>query len=178
MESLTPLEGSSRVRLEFVIPARGLIGLRSHMLTQTRGEAIYSSSFKGYIPYQGKRYSRINGALIADRAGKTAEYGLFGLQSRGRLFIASGTSVYEGMVFGENNKDADMNCNPTLAKKLTNMRASGSDDTVKLIPPTILSLEQCLSFITDSELIECTPKAIRMRKKILSEGERKRAKQL
>ena len=176
MESLEPLEGSSRVRLDFSIPSRGLIGLRSQMLTQTRGEAIYSSSFKGYIPFLGKRLSRNNGALIADRTGETTEYALFNLQSRGRLFIGAGVKVYEGMVFGENSKNSDMNCNPVVAKKLTNMRAAGKDESTKLKVVKNLELDEALEWVDEDEWVEITPESIRIRKQELRSNYRKGAR--
>lgn len=173
MENMETLEGSARVRLEFKIPARGLIGLRSKLLTETRGEAIYSSSFQNYIPYQGKRFSRINGGLVVDRSGKSTEYALFNLQSRGRLFIREGVEVYEGMVFGENSKSQDMNCNPTLEKKLTNMRAAGKDDSTKLKVTHPLELEEALEWIDEDEWVEVTPKNVRVRKHELRSNFRK-----
>ncbi|MBI3090804.1 MAG: GTP-binding protein [Candidatus Tectomicrobia bacterium] len=173
MENMKPLEGSSRVRMKFVIPARGLIGLRSQMLTETWGQAIYSSSFKGYIPYQGKRFSRINGALIADRAGQTTDYALFNLQPRGRLFLGSGVDVYEGMVFGEHNKDTNLNCNAVVAKKLTNMRSAGKDDSTKLKGRPGLGLEEALEWIDEDEWVEVTPLTVRIRKHELRSNFRK-----
>ena len=130
------------------------------------------------MPFVGEIKMRKNGVIVSNQSGKTTGYALFNLQERGALFVGPETDVYEGQIVGQNARMDDMVVNPVKGKKLTNVRASGSDDTVTLIPPTILSLEPCLSFITDSELIECTPKAIRMRKKILAEGERKRAKEL
>lgn len=173
MDKLENLEGSSRVRVEFLIPARGMIGLRSKMLTETRGEAVFSSSFHQYIPYKGKRFSRINGALISDRAGPTTEYALHNLQARGKLFLGAGIEVYEGMVIGENAKDTDMNCNPTLAKKLTNMRAAGKDDSTKLNVTRSLELDEALEWIDEDEWVEITPKNIRIRKDELRTNFRK-----
>lgn len=173
MESMEPLEGSSRVRMEFVIPARGLIGLRSQMLTETRGEAIYSSSFKGYIPYKGKRFSRTNGAMVSDRAGESTEYALFNLQPRGKLFIGAGIPVYEGMVFGEHSKDTDLNCNATVEKKLSNMRAAGKDDSTKLKVTRGLELDAALEWIDEDEWVEVTPLSIRVRKHELRTNMRK-----
>lgn len=173
LENMTPLEGSNRVRLSYTIPSRHLIGLRSKMLTETRGEAIYSSSHQGYIPYQGKRFSRINGAMVADRTGQSTEYALFNLQARGKLFISAGVEVYEGMVFGENSREQDINCNPVVAKKLTNMRAAGKDDSTKLKGIKPLSLEECLEWVDEDEWVEITPKNIRIRKKELRSNFRK-----
>ena len=166
------------VKLTYKIPTRGLLGFRSEFMTATKGMGIMNYIFEGYGPYVGPLKTRKNGVLVSKETAPTIAFALFNLQDRGKLFLGPGENVYEGQIIGENAREDDMVINPAKGKKLTNMRASGSDDTVKLIPPTILSLEQCLSFITDSELIECTPKAIRMRKKILAEGERKRAKQL
>lgn len=173
MEMMEPMEASGRVRLEFSIPTRGLIGIRSHLLTQSKGEAIFASSFKRYIPYQGKRFSRTNGALVNDRDGATVEYGLFHLQDRGRFFVKEGVPVYEGMIFGEHNRTQDLNCNPTKEKKLTNMRASGKDESTKLSPVKPLDLDAALEWIDDDEWVEITPKTIRVRKAELRTNMRK-----
>jgi GTP-binding protein len=173
MESMTALEGSSRVRMEFAIPSRGLIALRSILLTKTKGEAIYSSSFKRWIPFLGRRLSRANGALVTDRAGVATEYGLFNLQDRGKLFIGAGTKVYEGMVFGENNRMNDINANPTREKKLTNMRASGRDESTKLSGIYPFDLDSAIEWIDDDEWVEITPKNIRVRKDELRTNMRK-----
>ena len=167
------LEGSKRVRISFDIPARGLIGLRGQLLTQTRGEAIFSSSFKRYIPYQGKRLSRKNGALVADRAGVCSEYALFHLQPRGKLFIGAGTEVYEGMVFGEHSRNNDLNCNPIIEKKLTNHRSVSKDDSTKLKGFSSLDLEDSIEWIDEDEWVEVTPKNIRIRKAELRSNMRK-----
>ena len=164
MDHMEHMHASSRVRLEFTIPTRGLFGIRSPMLTGTRGEAIFSSSFKGYIPYLGKRFSRKNGALIADRPGVSVQYGLFHLQSRGKLFIPQGVKVYEGMIFGENNRVNDINADATKTKKLTNMRASGTDDSTKLIDIQMMDLDEAIVWIDEDEWVEITPKTIRLRK--------------
>jgi GTP-binding protein len=173
MESIEPMEASSRVRLTFTIPARGLIGIRSVLMTQTKGEAVFSSAYKGYIPYQGKRFSRVNGALVADRSGKSTEYALFHLQPRGKLFIRAGIVVYEGMVFGESTKDNDMNCNTVVGKKLTNMRASGTDESTKLKVSKQLELQDALEWIDEDEWVEVTPKNVRIRKHELRSNMRK-----
>lgn len=173
MESMAALEGSSRVRLEFAIPSRGLIALRSTLLTRTKGEAIYSSSFKRWIPFLGRRLSRANGALVTDRTGVATEYGLFNLQDRGKLFIGAGTKVYEGMVFGENNRTNDINANPTREKKLTNMRASGRDESTKLSGIYPFDLDSAIEWIDDDEWVEITPKNIRVRKDELRTNMRK-----
>ena len=164
--------GSGRVRLEFNIPSRGLIGLRSEMLTDTKGTAIMNSLFAGYIEWQGDIPSRPTGSLIADRAGKTTGYALFNLQERGDMFVSSATEVYEGMIVGENARDADLDVNIVKEKKLTNMRASSADEAIRLVPPRLLNLEQALEFIREDELVEVTPKSIRLRKKILKGNQR------
>ena len=164
--------GSGRVRLEFQIPSRGLIGLRSELLTDTRGTAIMNSLFQGYIEWQGEIATRPTGALIADRPGPATGYAIFNLQERGEIFITPGTEVYEGMIIGENARDADLNVNIVREKKLTNMRASTSDDAIRLVPPKLLNLEQAIEFIADDEFVEVTPKSIRLRKKILKANQR------
>jgi GTP-binding protein len=164
--------GSGRVRLEFHIPSRGLIGLRSEMLTDTKGTAIMNSLFDGYIEWQGDIPTRPTGSLIADRPGKTTGYALFNLQERGDMFVGSGLEVYEGMIVGENARDADLDVNIVKEKKLTNMRASSADEAIRLVPPRLLNLEQALEFIRDDELVEVTPKSIRLRKKILKQNQR------
>jgi GTP-binding protein len=159
--------GHGRVRMEFRIPSRGLIGLRSEFLTDTRGTGIMNSLFDGYEPWQGQIVGRINGALIADRRGKATNYSLFHLQPRGVLFIGPTVEAYEGMIIGENNKENDLDVNVIREKKLTNMRAAGSEDAMRLIPPREMTLEHALEWIDDDELVEVTPKSIRVRKKIL-----------
>src|SRR4051812_19440273 len=164
--------GSGRVRLEFHVPSRGLIGLRSEILTDTRGTAIMNSLFHGYIPWQGDIPSRPTGSLVADRAGKTTGYAIFNLQERGEIFVSPGTEVYEGMIVGENARDADLDVNIVKEKKLTNMRASTSDEGIRLVPPRLLNLEQAIEFIRDDEFVEVTPISIRLRKKILKSNQR------
>jgi len=164
--------GSGRVRLEFLIPSRGLIGLRSEMMTDTRGTAIMNSLFNGYIEWQGDIPTRPTGSLVADRPGKTTGHAIFNLQERGEMFIEPGTEVYEGMIVGENARDADLNVNIVKEKKLTNMRASTADEAIRLVPPRLLNLEQAIEFIRDDELVEVTPKSIRLRKKILKANQR------
>ncbi len=159
--------GSGRVRLEFQIPSRGLIGLRSEILTDTRGTAITNSLFHGYIEWQGEIPLRPTGALVSDRSGIATSYALYNLQERGEMFITSGTDVYEGMIVGENAKDADLAVNIVREKKLTNMRASSSDEAIRLVPPKMLNLELAIEFINEDELVEVTPKSIRLRKKVL-----------
>jgi GTP-binding protein len=164
--------GSGRVRLEFRVPSRGLIGLRSEMLTDTKGTAIMNTLFEGYIEWQGEIPSRPSGSLVADRSGTTTGYALFNLQERGDMFVAPGTEIYEGMIVGENARDADLNVNIVKEKKLTNMRASSADEAIRLVPPRLLNLEQAIEFIREDELVEVTPKSIRLRKKVLKANQR------
>jgi len=164
--------GSGRVRMEFKVPSRGLIGLRNEMLTETRGTIIMNSIAGEYIPYTGEIPQRLTGALISDRQGTTTLYALDGIQDRGILFLGDGVEVYEGMLIGEHSRDNDLDVNCVREKKLTNMRASGSDDAVRLVPFKALTLEQCIEFIADDELVEVTPKSLRMRKKILQSNRR------
>jgi GTP-binding protein len=164
--------GSGRVRLEFEVPSRGLIGLRSEMLTDTRGTAIMNSLFHGYIEWQGEIPTRPTGSLVSDRAGKATGHAIFNLQERGEIFITPGAEVYEGMVIGENARDSDLNVNIVKEKKLTNMRASTADEAIRLVPPRILNLEQAIEFIRDDEFVEVTPLSIRLRKKILKANQR------
>jgi GTP-binding protein len=166
-----------RVRLEFRLPSRGLIGFRSQFLTDTKGTGLLNHIFDGYEPWQGPMTRRKTGALVADRAGRTTTYALFHLQPRGTLFIKDGIQVYEGMVVGENSRETDMDINVTKEKKLTNMRASGSDESLQLIPPRILNLEQAIEFIKEDELVEVTPNSIRIRKSVLEAGKRPRTRQ-
>ncbi len=164
--------GSGRVRLEFRIPSRGVIGLRSEMLTETRGTIVMNAIFDGYIPYQGEIPQRPTGAMVADRQGATTTYALNGLQERGVLFVGPGVEVYEGMIVGEHSRDNDIDVNVVREKKLTNMRASTADDAVRLVPYKTLNLEQCIEFIAGDELVEVTPKSLRLRKKILQANRR------
>ena len=164
--------GSGRVRLEFRVPSRGLIGLRSEMLTETRGTIVMNSLFDGYIPYQGEIPQRPTGALIADRSGVTTTYALYGLQERGILFLDAGVDVYEGMIVGEHSRDNDLDVNAVREKKLTNMRASSADDALRLAPCRALNLEQAIEFIADDEFVEVTPKSLRLRKKVLQANKR------
>jgi len=164
--------GSGRVRLEFHVPSRGLIGLRSEILTDTRGTAIMNSLFHDYIDWQGEIPTRPTGSLVADRPGRVTGYATFNLQERGEIFVAPGTEVYEGMIVGENARDADLDVNIVKEKKLTNMRASTADEAIRLVPPRILNLEQAIEFIRDDELVEVTPVSIRLRKKILKQNQR------
>jgi GTP-binding protein len=160
--------GSGRVRLEFRIPARGLIGFRSQFLTDTRGTGIMNHLFAGWEPWHGAIAARAAGVLVADRPGPATAYAIFNLQERGEIFVEPGTAVYEGMIVGENARQNDMDVNVTKEKKQTNMRASTADEAIRLIPPRQLSLEQAIEFINDDELVEVTPRSIRLRKRILA----------
>jgi GTP-binding protein len=160
--------GSGRVRLEFRIPARGLIGFRSQFLTDTKGTGIMNHIFSSWEPWHGEIPARENGALVADRAGVATAYAIFNLQERGEIFIEPGITVYEGMVIGENARQSDMDVNVTKEKKQTNMRASSADEAIRLVPPRKLGLEQAIEFINDDELVEITPSSIRLRKRILA----------
>jgi GTP-binding protein len=160
--------GSGRVRVDFHVPTRGLLGVRTEILTDTRGTAVMNRLFEGYIEWQGDITRRTTGVLVADRVGDTTAYALSHMEDRGELFVGPGTSVYEGMIVGENARPADMDVNITKTKKLTNMRASTSDEAIRLTPHRVLNLEQALEFINEDELVEITPTAIRLRKRILA----------
>ena len=166
--------GSGRVRMEFRIPSRGLIGLRSEMLTETRGTIVMNAILDGYVAYQGEIPQRVSGALISDRQGTPQPTRSTDLQDRGTLFVAEGTEVYEGMIVGEHSRDNDLDVNCVREKKMSNMRASGSDEAVRLVPFRNLTLEQSIEFIADDELVEVTPKSLRMRKQILQSNRRPR----
>jgi GTP-binding protein len=166
--------GYGRVRIEFRVPSRGLIGLRSQLLTDTRGTIVMNSLFDGYMEWQGEIPHRLTGALIADRSGVSTAYALWGLQERGELFVGPGVELYEGMIIGENAKDDDLDVNAVREKKLTNMRASTADEAIRLVPFRNLNLEQAIEFIADDEFVEITPKSLRIRKKILQSNKRKR----
>ncbi|RII26400.1 MAG: translational GTPase TypA [Geobacter sp.] len=173
MVAMNPM--GETIRLEFIIPARGLIGLRGEVLTETRGTGVLTHTFHDYAPFKGEIPGRKNGVLMAMEHGETTAYSLDGLQPRGVLFIGAGVEVYGGMIIGQHAKDNDLDVNPCKGKKLTNVRASGSDDAIKLTPPRNLTLEQALEFIDDDELVEVTPKSIRLRKKELDPNKRKRS---
>jgi len=164
--------GHGRVRLEYRIPSRGLIGFRSQFLTDTRGTGLLNHLFDGFEPWHGPMSKRQTGALVSDRAGTSTPYALFHLQPRGALFIKENTTVYEGMVIGENSRDNDLDVNVVREKKQTNMRASGSDENIQLMPPKIPNLEQAIEFIREDELVEVTPQSVRMRKKVLEANKR------
>ncbi len=165
--------GSGRVRLEFQVPSRGLIGLRSEILTDTRGTAVMNSLFDGYVEWQGEIPTRPTGSLVADRPGRATAYAIFNLQERGEIFITPGTEVYEGMIVGENARTADIDVNIVKEKKLTNMRASTADEAIRLVPPRLLNLEQAIEFVRDDEMVEVTPQSIRLRKKVLPANQRR-----
>jgi GTP-binding protein len=171
---MVKMHGQGRVRLEFRVPSRGLIGLRSELLTETRGTIVMNSIFDGYMPYQGEIPQRPTGALIADRTGTTTAYALEGLEDRGVLFVPPGVEVYEGMLIGEHSRDNDLDVNVVREKKLTNMRASSSDESVRLTPPRAMNLEQAIEFIAEDEMVEVTPKSLRLRKKVLQANRRPR----
>ena len=164
--------GSGRVRLEFRIPTRGLIGFRSQFLTDTRGTGIMNHLFAGWEPWHGRIPGRPSGVLVADRSGKATGYAIYNLQERGEIFIGPGTAVYEGMIIGENARPDDMDVNVTKEKKLNNMRSSTAEEGIRLIPPRVLSLEQAIEFINDDELVEITPSSIRLRKGVLAANQR------
>ena len=167
--------GYGRVRIEFKVPSRGLIGLRSQLLTDTRGTIVMNSLFDGYTEWQGEIPHRLTGALIADRSGVSTAYALWNLQERGELFVGPGVDVYEGMIIGENAKDNDLDVNVVREKKLTNMRASTADEAIRLVPFRQLNLEQAIEFIADDEFVEVTPKSLRLRKKVLQANRRKKS---
>ena len=164
----------NRTKLEFLVPARGLFGYRSEFLTDTKGEGIMASVFDSYAPVKGEIQRRSTGSLVAFETGEAVTYGLFNAQERGALFIGPGTPVYGGMIVGECPKAEDISVNVCKKKQLTNMRASGSDEALRLVTPRTLSLEQCLEFLADDELLECTPENLRLRKRLLDHGARMR----
>jgi GTP-binding protein len=166
--------GTGWIRLEWLVPARGLIGFRTEFLTDTRGTGILHHVFDSYEPWFGELRTRNNGSLVADRAGVATPFAMMNLQERGTLFIEPTTEVYEGMLVGENSRADDMDVNITKEKKLTNMRASTSDETEKLIPPRKLSLEQALEFCREDECVEVTPTSVRLRKVVLDQTKRGR----
>jgi GTP-binding protein len=166
--------GSGRVRMEFTIPSRGMIGLRSELLTETRGTVIMNSLFDGYTEWLGEIPHRMTGALVADRPGSSTAYALFSLQERGVLFVGPGVELYEGMIVGENAREVDLDVNAVREKKLTNMRASTADDAIRLVPHKVLTLEQAIEFVADDEMVEVTPKSLRLRKKVLQSNRRPR----
>ena len=164
--------GTGRVRLQFSVPSRGLIGYRDEFLTDTKGTGIMNSNFSGYEPFRGEFLTRLTGSLIADRAGSAVAYALYNLEPRGKLFVVPGDPVYEGMIVGEHSRDNDIDVNATKEKKLTNLRASGHDENIQLTPVRPFSLEQCLNFMREDEVLEVTPQSLRLRKAVLSGVER------
>ncbi len=173
MEQMTN-HGTGWVRMEFLVPARGLIGFRTEFLTDTRGTGIAHHVFEGYEPWAGEIRSRASGSLVADRSGAATAYAMTNLQERGTMFVEPTTEVYEGMIVGENSREDDMDVNITKEKKQTNVRSSTSDNFEKLIPPKKLSLEQCLEFCREDECVEVTPDNVRIRKVVLDQNERSR----
>jgi GTP-binding protein len=170
--------GTGRVRMEFEIPSRGLIGFRNEFLTETKGTGLLNTMFLRWGNWQGAMRGRSTGSLIADRTGETTTYALYNIQERGTLFAGPGTKVYEGMVIGENARAVDLDVNAIKEKKLTNMRAASADEALRLVPVKDLSLEQALEFIADDELVEVTPKSIRLRKRVLRANERPKKKEI
>jgi GTP-binding protein len=169
--------GAGRVRMEFVVPARGLIGFHTEFMTETRGTGLSHQNYHGYEPWHGELRTRPTGSLVADRRGSTKAYALMNLQERGTLFLGPGVEVYEGMIVGESPRANDMNVNPTREKKQTNIRAAAADQTEKLVPPRVLSLEQALEFLRADECLEVTPLAVRLRKVTLEARLRARQKE-
>ena len=172
MTHMAPFQ--NQTRLEFLVPSRGLIGARTALMTLTQGMAILSHVFDQWRPDGGVIPTRTSGVLISDRAGDTVPYGMFGLLDRGTFFVEPGIPVYEGMIVGEHSKDNDLSVNVCREKKLTNIRSAGKDENVKLPPPHVMSLEESLEYIEEDELLEVTPKNLRLRKRVLSEIERKK----
>jgi GTP-binding protein len=169
------VDALGRVRLEYRVPARGLIGFQGEFMTMTRGTGLMSHIFDGFSPVKGDIPDRHNGVLVSNENGECVAYALFNLQERGRLFVSHGSKVYEGMVIGIHSRDNDLVVNPIKTKKLTNIRAAGKDDAILLTPPIPLTLEYAVEFIADDELVEVTPESIRIRKKLLKAHERKRS---
>jgi GTP-binding protein len=174
MQNMTDM-GNGQFRLEFKVPARGLIGFRTQLFTKTHGEAVMNHMYYGYEPYKGKIKGRNKGSLIAFETGTATQYALHAAQSRGMLFISPGVEVYEGMVIGEHSRPQDLEINVCKQKHLTNIRASGADAALKLEEPRKMSLEEALDFLADDELLEVTPLNFRIRKKLLKKHERERA---
>jgi predicted membrane GTPase involved in stress response len=162
--------------MEYLVPARGLIGFRTEFLTETRGTGLMHHVFEAYEPWAGELRTRPTGSLVADRAGLVTAYALFNLQERGSMFVGPGTEVYEGMIVGENSRPDDLDVNPTREKKLTNVRSSTGEELERLIPPRVLSLEQALEFCRSDECLEVTPGAVRLRKVVLSATDRARSR--
>jgi GTP-binding protein len=174
MTDMTTIEGG-KVRLKFLVPTRGLIGYRNEFLTDTRGTGVMCRAFYGYGPYKGEIGGRRNGVLISTDQGKAVSYALWFIEERGILFISPGDDIYTGMIIGENSRPSDLEVNPLKEKKLSNVRASGKDEAIRLTPPRQLTLEQALSYLESDELVEVTPKTFRIRKIHLDPNARKRA---
>ena len=166
--------GGGKTRVTFLIPSRGLIGYQGEFLTDTRGTGILSRLFHGYAPYKGAIEGRRNGVLISNGTGNAVAYALWNLEDRGIMFVESGVPIYEGMIIGEHNRDNDLEINALRAKQLTNVRASGKDEAIRLTPPKLLKLEEAIAYIQEDELVEVTPKSIRLRKMYLDPNDRKR----
>ena len=169
-------EENGLTNLEFIVPTRGLLGFKSEFTTLTKGEWIISSAFEEYVPYKWVIEKRNRGSMISMENGKTMAYSLFNLQDRGTIFVNPATEIYEGMIIWESSKDQDLTVNSTKNKKLTNVRASGTDEALKLTPPKIMTLEEAIDYIGNDEYVEITPETIRLRKKYLTETERKKYK--
>jgi GTP-binding protein len=174
MVHMGPLGSGEHTKIEFNVPARGLIGARTALMTLTKGEAILSHVFDSWQPDQGRIPRRTCGVLVSDRAGDAIPYAIFNLLDRGEFFVETGDPVYEGMIVGEYSKEGDLPVNVCREKKLSNMRAAGRDDNVKIPPPRVMSLEECLEYIEDDELLEVTPSSLRLRKRVLSGIERRK----
>jgi GTP-binding protein len=168
--------GTGWVRIEYLVPARGLIGFRTEFLTETRGTGLMHHVFESYEPWAGEMRTRPTGSLVADRSGQVTSYALFNLQERGTMFVTPGTDVYEGMIVGENSRAEDMDVNPTREKKLSNVRSSTGEELERLVPARLLSLEQALEFCRTDECLEVTPAAVRMRKVVLAAAARARTR--
>jgi len=173
MELMTT-DADGRTRMEFLIPTRGLVGYRGQLLTETRGTALLHQIGAGYGPWAGEVTHRTSGVLVSDRSGESNAYGLFNLQERARMLIGSGEQVYEGMIVGENSRPTDMDVNPTKEKKLTNIRTHSHDEMLRLTPPPPLTLESAIEFVAADELVEVTPHSLRLRKRLLSQHDRRR----
>jgi GTP-binding protein len=167
--------GTGWIRMEYLVPARGLIGFRTEFMTETRGTGQLHHVFEGYEPWHGELRTRPSGSLVADRRGETTQFALLNLQERGSMFVGPGEEVYEGMIVGENARAEDMDVNPTKEKHLTNMRKANAEELVRLIPRTQLSLEQALEFLREDECVEVTPRSVRLRKVLLAQNDRQKA---
>jgi GTP-binding protein len=167
--------GGGKIRITFLAPSRGLIGYQGEFLTDTRGTGLMSRLFHGYAPWKGPIEGRRNGVLVSNADGAAVAYALWNLEDRGPMFITPGTAVYQGMIIGEHTRDNDLEVNPLKAKQLTNIRTTSKDEAIRLTPPRILTLEQAIAYIQDEELVEVTPRSIRLRKRLLDPNERKKA---